>query len=176
MHGLIFETSVCYWQNQPGCYLYHADRYYFFGGGSKCQLYFVTIDGINAHEWLLTTYRSSVGDNCAEGGDIQSWLRLLCIGERCFRQGASTCDVTASCLMLSCLGFSLTWVRYLWCVRLREAFLELPSVQRDEHRESYDDLCDVTSSEKWVSWFWYVIVFRRIWNNYELDRQLPSSV
>ena len=22
MHGLIFETSVCYWQNQPGCYLY----------------------------------------------------------------------------------------------------------------------------------------------------------
>ena len=21
MHGLIFETSVCYWQNQPGCYL-----------------------------------------------------------------------------------------------------------------------------------------------------------
>ena len=20
MHGLIFETSVCYWQNQPGCY------------------------------------------------------------------------------------------------------------------------------------------------------------
>ena len=26
MHGLIFETSVCYWQNQPGCYLYiHPD-------------------------------------------------------------------------------------------------------------------------------------------------------
>ena len=23
MHGLIFETSVCYWQNQPGCYLYY---------------------------------------------------------------------------------------------------------------------------------------------------------
>ena len=22
MHGLIFETSVCYWQNQPGCYLF----------------------------------------------------------------------------------------------------------------------------------------------------------
>ena len=21
MHGLIFETSVCYWQNQPGYYL-----------------------------------------------------------------------------------------------------------------------------------------------------------
>jgi hypothetical protein len=21
MHGLIFETSVCYWQNQPGFYL-----------------------------------------------------------------------------------------------------------------------------------------------------------
>ena len=24
MHGLIFETSVCYWQNQPGFYLYFA--------------------------------------------------------------------------------------------------------------------------------------------------------
>ena len=23
MHGLIFETSVCYWQNQPGCYLWN---------------------------------------------------------------------------------------------------------------------------------------------------------
>ncbi len=23
MHGLIFETSVCYWQNQPGYYLYN---------------------------------------------------------------------------------------------------------------------------------------------------------
>ena len=22
MHGLIFETSVCYWQNQPGYYQY----------------------------------------------------------------------------------------------------------------------------------------------------------
>jgi hypothetical protein len=20
MHGLIFETSICYWQDQPGCY------------------------------------------------------------------------------------------------------------------------------------------------------------
>src|SRR3546814_18974047 len=20
MHGLIFETSICYWQSQPGCY------------------------------------------------------------------------------------------------------------------------------------------------------------
>ena len=27
MHGLIFETSVCYWQNQPGCYLYQANIY-----------------------------------------------------------------------------------------------------------------------------------------------------
>ena len=26
MHGLIFETSVCYWQNQPGCYLYTTFR------------------------------------------------------------------------------------------------------------------------------------------------------
>ena len=25
MHGLIFETSVCYWQNQPGCYLSERD-------------------------------------------------------------------------------------------------------------------------------------------------------
>jgi hypothetical protein len=25
MHGLIFETSVCYWQNQPGCYLYRTN-------------------------------------------------------------------------------------------------------------------------------------------------------
>ena len=25
MHGLIFETSVCYWQNQPGCYLESLD-------------------------------------------------------------------------------------------------------------------------------------------------------
>ena len=25
MHGLIFETSVCYWQNQPGCYLEVSD-------------------------------------------------------------------------------------------------------------------------------------------------------
>ena len=24
MHGLIFETSVCYWQNQPGCYLFKS--------------------------------------------------------------------------------------------------------------------------------------------------------
>ena len=24
MHGLIFETSVCYWQNQPGCYLFNT--------------------------------------------------------------------------------------------------------------------------------------------------------
>ena len=22
MHGLIFETSICYWQDQPGCYPY----------------------------------------------------------------------------------------------------------------------------------------------------------
>ena len=26
MHGLIFETSVCYWQNQPGCYLSELKR------------------------------------------------------------------------------------------------------------------------------------------------------
>ena len=26
MHGLIFETSVCYWQNQPGYYLYMSVR------------------------------------------------------------------------------------------------------------------------------------------------------
>ena len=28
MHGLIFETSVCYWQNQPGCYLIQNVRLY----------------------------------------------------------------------------------------------------------------------------------------------------
>ena len=26
MHGLIFETSVCYWQNQPGCYFFCTPR------------------------------------------------------------------------------------------------------------------------------------------------------
>ena len=30
MHGLIFETSVCYWQNQPGCYLFLCVFFFFF--------------------------------------------------------------------------------------------------------------------------------------------------
>ena len=30
MHGLIFETSVCYWQNQPGCYL--SGKYVAYNG------------------------------------------------------------------------------------------------------------------------------------------------
>jgi hypothetical protein len=43
-------------------------------------LYFVTVDAINAHEWLLMTCRSSLSYNFAEGGDIQSWLRFLLTG------------------------------------------------------------------------------------------------
>jgi len=30
MHGLIFETSVCYWQNQPGFYFIQMKTRYVF--------------------------------------------------------------------------------------------------------------------------------------------------
>jgi hypothetical protein len=40
-------------------------------------LYYVTIDDINSHEWLLMTFRSRLYYNSAEWGDKQSWLRFF---------------------------------------------------------------------------------------------------
>ena len=46
MHGLIFETSVCYWQNQPGCYLF---------------LYYLDIKRKAAEPYILYKRRSVQG-------------------------------------------------------------------------------------------------------------------
>jgi hypothetical protein len=48
MHGLIFETSVCYWQNQPGYYL--ASSYAWTTAGDREGPGFEPI--IVAEAWL----------------------------------------------------------------------------------------------------------------------------
>ena len=73
MHGLIFETSVCYWQNQPGCYLYHADTIF-----SSCkryknniQLFFIAIE-ITLYCEQYNLISGVFYFNVAEEDDIQS--------------------------------------------------------------------------------------------------------
>ena len=86
MHGLIFETSVCYWQNQPGCYLYRADSGQFniivrknqFYATISCTLLQLMSPALPAGS--LVTCRSSLDYNFAELGDIQSWLRFPSTG------------------------------------------------------------------------------------------------
>jgi hypothetical protein len=41
MHGLIFETSVCYWQNQPGCYLKSLDQLFTTEGRNQTPKQFL---------------------------------------------------------------------------------------------------------------------------------------
>ena len=88
--------------------------------------------------------RSRLGYNIAELGDIQSWFRLLFIGERCFRQEVRTWLVTTSYLMLSCLGFSLTWVTHPLTCAVKSSLVTAT-------------LC----ATRWTSW----IIRRPLWRN-----------
>ena len=55
MHGLIFETSVCYWQNQPGCYLFEGKAFSRLGNAialilDDTQLHFCSAGKNDQHQ------------------------------------------------------------------------------------------------------------------------------
>jgi hypothetical protein len=49
MHGLIFETSICNWQDQPGCYLNG------FGGEKKTQNVYFSLHTLVVSIYFDTT-------------------------------------------------------------------------------------------------------------------------
>ncbi len=53
MHGLIFETSVCYWQNQPGCYLYIFLKE--IVSSAEAEGTFTIIINFDTHKTLINT-------------------------------------------------------------------------------------------------------------------------
>ena len=123
MHGLIFETSVCYWQNQPGCYLYRADSIitistnYWRNQDKTISCTMLTVDDTSAHRWSLGACRSSLDYNFAD----EAIYKADCVSlsqETLLQTRFNNWPVVVSHLMLSCLGFSLTWVNSFWYVRL----------------------------------------------------------
>lgn len=72
MHGLIFETSICYWQDQPG-------------SGTEISLRLAARQPPNARPPARTTHRRSVRDGSgvvATGSDASSGLPFAVQGRQ----------------------------------------------------------------------------------------------
>ena len=81
------------------------------------QLYYVTVDDTSAHRWSLGACRSSLDYNFAD----EAIYKADCVSlsqETLLQTRFNKRSVVVSHLMLSCLGFSLTWVNSFWYVRL----------------------------------------------------------
>ena len=72
MHGLIFETSVCYWQNQPGCYLYYFVVKGNTGAAKKGKMPF-------PHAGVFSPVKRFASTNANTEGLLSDWPSLGCL-------------------------------------------------------------------------------------------------
>jgi hypothetical protein len=156
MHGLIFETSVCYWQNQPGCYLCRATEV-------AWNTYDVTDDwtvknnqkffvSLFSHRWRLDKA------DCALKKRSFTLVDIPC-------NKRSSIHVNAFMPSLD----SNPYFQVVWCVRLSSAYLKVElSVQHNRFVTSIFSSDEIRRENLWNN---ILVVIKLIRNNSELDSQ-----